>query len=328
MEPRRQQNPLVCHGHSRPIVEVNFSNVTPDGYFLISASKDGKPMLRHGETGDWIGTFEGHKGAVWSACLNSSATLAATGSADFTAGLWDAITGEQMHEFGHKHIVRTVDFSRGGSMLLTGGYEKSVKLYDISAPEVEPNAIEGFTSPVHCARFANDDTLVLAATNNEAGVGVFDLRTLNRVRTLQTDLPVMDMEFSQDGRRITTCDGNFVRIWDASKLALVKTFSCSTEIESASLCLGRNKVVVGGADMWVHLYDFGTGEEIECNRGHHGPVHTVRFAPTGDLFCSGSEDGTIRIWETDPTVHGPGIEQEGMEGGQAMDNSGLAIAAN
>ena len=60
-----RQIPITCSGHTRPVVDLRFSDMTPYSYFLESACKDGKPMLREGDTGDWVGTFDGHKGAVW-----------------------------------------------------------------------------------------------------------------------------------------------------------------------------------------------------------------------------------------------------------------------
>ncbi|KAJ3691924.1 hypothetical protein LUZ60_012274 [Juncus effusus] len=301
MEKKKVVVPLVCHGHSRPVVDLFYSPVTPDGYFLISASKDSHPMLRNGETGDWIGTFEGHKGAVWSCCLDTNALRAASGSADFSAKIWDALTGDELHSFEHKHIVRACSFSEDMKMLVTGGMEKLLRIYDLNRPDASPREIDKSPGSVRTVTWLHSDQTILSSCTDLGGVRLWDVRSGKIVQTLETKAPVTSAEVSRDGRYITTADGSSVKFWDANHFGLVKSYEMPCIIESASLDpKNGNRFIAGGEDMWVHLFDFYTGQEIACNKGHHGPVHCVRFSPVGESYASGSEDGTIRIWQAGP----------------------------
>ncbi|PNW83005.1 hypothetical protein CHLRE_06g302750v5 [Chlamydomonas reinhardtii] len=292
--------PIVCHGHSRPIVSIDWSQNTPEGYFLASASKDGKPMLRHGENGDWYGTFEGHKGAVWACVLDTPALKCATGSGDFSARLWDACGGNQLHEFQHNHIVRTVNFSfQNSNKLATGGMEKLVRIFDLEKPAAEPLKLPPAHSGIRSVNFIQNDNTIICSYVDKPGLGVYDVRSLQHVQTIDTSAPVTSIEISFDQQHITTAEGSHVRVFEVGSLNQVKSHRMPAPAESASLCWAKRKFVAGGEDMWVHLYDLDTCQELEVNKGHHGPVHAIRWAPTYDAYASGSEDGTIRIWFPD-----------------------------
>ncbi|KJD99817.1 serine-threonine kinase receptor-associated protein [Cryptococcus gattii NT-10] len=180
--------PLLCSGHTRPVTHLQFSNVLDDGtYLLISACKDGNPMLRSW-LGDWIGTFIGHKGAVWSSKISLDTSRAVTGSADFTAKIWDTYTGEALHTFSHNHIVRTVALNpqQTPQYLLTGGHEKKIRLFDLGRPDAEPLVLgtnpdglscEGIVKSLVWDEGQNGTMGVSAAEDGK--VRWWDLRTLS-----------------------------------------------------------------------------------------------------------------------------------------------------
>jgi len=291
---------LICSGHSRPVPDFSYSPriESEDGFFMASACLDGKPMLRRGETGDWIGTFIGHKGAVWSAHINNTATLVGTGSADYTAKVWDALAGKELHSFAHTRIVKSVNFSADSSKILTAGQDKTLRIFDMNKTDAEPKTLEGHTESVKTALWCKDQNTIISGGGDKL-FKVWDVRTLKEVKSIPAKASITSIEISLDGKHISFTAGKEVYFYDATSYELVKSYNLNLELNSATISPDTLTFVVGGSsDFWARVYDFNTGKELEVHKGHHGPVHCVRFAPDGQTFASGSEDGTIRLWQS------------------------------
>ncbi|CAO3687091.1 unnamed protein product [Umbelopsis ramanniana] len=271
-------------------------------YLLISACKDGNPMLRDGKTGDWIGTFLGHKGAVWSARLNQKADRAVTGSADFSARIWDTFTGDELFKFDHHHIVRACDFNQDGNRVLTGGQEKKLRVFDLNQPESAPLEATGHEGAIKSVAW-DDDRQTIFSAGDDKTIRVWDVRSMEQVQQLDHGASVTSMVQSADGHYLTSTAGAEAFFWDTrAGYALAKQHTLEHNASSISLHPNQTKFIAGSdTDLWVRIYDFTSGEELEVYKGHHGPIWTVSYSPDGELYATGSEDGTIRLWKTNPT---------------------------
>lgn len=304
LEPPRTQDsvnfgPIICTGHSRPIPDVCYSQIVDDEYFLISAALDKNPMLRKGSTGDWIGTFAGHKGAVWSSRLNHDNRLAATASADFTVKLWNAVNGSEIREYAHRHIVKSAVFSWDSKYLYTGGSDKQVRIYDLETESTQPmNNFEGHSMAISNVSPVHSQPFLICSSGENPGIRIWDLRTGSVAKILETPAGVGSLAVSPMHNIMTAATGNQIQFWNMSNLTMMKSFTVEREVKCAALHPKFTCFVVGSmSELWVRVYDYLTGNEIAVQKGHHGPVRCIDFSPLGDAYASGSEDGTIRIWE-------------------------------
>ena len=126
------QNMITCMGSERPVTDVKISR---DDDLLFVSSKDGVITLRNCETGEKLGTYDGHKGAVFSICVDYVTKCLISGGGDSTIRLWEATSGKQLYKFSpNKNRVTSVDFNCGDKLFLGAtpqqlGQESQIHIY-------------------------------------------------------------------------------------------------------------------------------------------------------------------------------------------------------
>jgi len=273
----------------------------------VSSAHDKLPQIRNGETGDWIGSFSGHKGAVWSLKVDkTSRTLAVSASGDFTAKLWCTSTGKELYEFKHKHVVKCVDFAPNAESFASGCQDGLVRIFSTAEPSKEPTEykISSDTAEgINKLLWSSENTLIIGKRNGL--MELWDKRTASAVTSVLVpggSCPIQDLELNSNSATVLVASGNKVSMFSSADFKLVQEFTMPSpmtfkEEGGASLHPDGSKLLAGGSDLWLREFDVKSGEVLRTFKGHHGPIRCVRYHPAGNVGASGSEDATIRLWD-------------------------------
>eukprot|EP01105_Mastigella_eilhardi_P002428 TRINITY_DN12_c0_g5_i1.p1 TRINITY_DN12_c0_g5~~TRINITY_DN12_c0_g5_i1.p1 ORF type:complete len:366 (-),score=65.33 TRINITY_DN12_c0_g5_i1:23-1120(-) len=156
------------------------------------------------------------------------------------------------------------------------------------------------TDSVYCV--CTNPTLDLGASGGGDDCAmIFDLHTNQVIHKLtgHTD-SVTAIGFSSDGKLLATGSlDTTVKIWDTANGTLLHTLEGSCEYEWLQWH-ERGPVLVaggGGGDGCAWMWHAQQGRCMTVFAGHTGAVTCGCFTPSGVQLCTGSEDGTVRVWD-------------------------------
>ena len=316
------------------INEIQFS---PDGNQLAIASSIGI-WIYDAHTGEELNLLTGHRGSVSSIAYSPNGHILASGSRDDTVRLWDAKRGMPLktlriyafQSFG----VYSVAFQNDGRILASGGCtdvifegtqmveeEHGVFLWKAEIDLLEtkhglrtvPRDVlietlqhRGFSESVTFS--SNGDCL--ASGSEDGTVRLWDtksgklLKILNMPESFLTQTQgVKSLAFCNDGRILASGGDWGVGLWDVERGVLLKIFREFVD-DAYSVCFSPNDHLLARSSSFnkISLWDVTIGESLKVlPHTNMDNVHVTSLAFSPDLrtLASGSQDGTVLLWNID-----------------------------
>ncbi len=114
---------------------------------------------------------------------------------------------------------------------------------------------------------------------------------------------INDIAISPDEALVAVVGSLGVRLYDTDTLTLVAYFENSEGLNLNSVAWAPDtenpRLVTGGQDGSVRIWDAETGQQLLNPPAHQEPVNSVDWSPDGTMIASGSADNTVKIWNAD-----------------------------
>jgi WD40 repeat protein len=161
---------LSFHRPESPVLSVAFSL---DGQRLLTGGEDRMVRVWDLQSGDRLSRCEGHTAAVTAVAWFRDGRIASA-SLDQSVRVWEGATGRQLHCWeGHAGGARSVAVAPDGSLVLSGGHDKLLRLWDVQLGR----EAAGLPCPSHCGAvaFSADGTLALTG-ESDGTVRLWDVK--------------------------------------------------------------------------------------------------------------------------------------------------------
>lgn len=234
-----------------------------------------------------------------------------------------ALHPELVLQTGHGHWVRALAYSPDGTLLATGGYDQTIKLWDTRTGELK-RTISGQTYSVESLMFTPDGSSLISGGGSwpwesggpssgvESGeIKLWDVASGTEKQSISDLKRVIEsVSLSKGGKKLASWDRQAVRLFDLQTNRLLWS---SPIKDPGNLTVGRSRVIFLADDKTlavcngngIELFNFETGQKEKNLYGSNDNVNEIVCSPDGRLLASaigtwGSSwgaQGEIQIWD-------------------------------
>ncbi|MGF1582350.1 MAG: WD40 repeat domain-containing protein [Gemmataceae bacterium] len=201
---------------------------------------------------------------------------------------------------GHKNVVYGVAFSPKGKYLVTGSWDKTLKMWDVNSGKV----IRTFGGPSGHKEMVltvdvSPDGRYIASGGQDRQLKIWDLPSTDARQQLDAKQELTGVDVSPDGKKLAIAgkDG-VVRIHNSADFKkLLELTGHDGEVKSVQF--SANGAVVGssGVDGTLRFWNSANGQLINVIGAHEGAVNDLVIHPNNSNAYSVGEDGALRFWQ-------------------------------